>query len=239
VPEVGQGHLAEIRIEVWFDNNAEIEEVKIIQDTSVIFPRLAISHEKSKCQESDLKAKCDTTIISPIFLEPLNHNVTAIKAIDFERRDQTTYLNDGFDISGNSLNPMQNKMIPSSVKDEGLIKVTQTKKYSPYWVSEDGRMFEKNNFDSFKQLDITFERFADTGTAYTRQHSGFGGIMTYEQNRALTVFNATTILSELPDSFSHDISIGERITEELKVKMTEQEKIAREFLEIKNVQARW
>ena len=46
----------------------------------------------------------------------------AIKAMDFNLRDQTTYLNDGFDISGDSLNPMNTMMIPSTVKYEGLIQ---------------------------------------------------------------------------------------------------------------------
>ena len=65
-------------------------------------------------------------------------NVMAIKAMDFKLRDQTTYLNDGFDISGDSLNPMATEMIPSPLKGEGLIKVTQNAKYSDYWSTDDG-----------------------------------------------------------------------------------------------------
>jgi hypothetical protein len=163
----------------------------------------------------------------------------AIKAMDFKLRDQTTYLNDGFEIFGKSLNPMKTMKIPSNVKGEGLITVTQTEKYGPYWTAEDGRIFEKNNSDSFKQINKSFERFQDTGTAYTRSHSGFEGVVKYEQNRALKIFNAAVLVSDLPDSFSHEISIGERINDETYKELEKQAKIAGSFLEKKYVQARY
>jgi hypothetical protein len=240
VPGIGMGHQAEMRVEVWYDNNGEIEEVKVLQDTEVIDrTSLSISHHKSKCQEADIEEKCDITFMSAVFLEPLKDNVMAIKAMDFKLRDQTTYLNDGFDISGDSLNPMHTKMIPSPTKGEGLIEVTQNEKYSDYWTSEDGRIFEMNKFGSFKQINYEFKRFQDSGNALTRQHSAFGGIIQYEQNRALNVFDATALKSELPDSFVHDISIGERITDEMIQEMIIQEHIAQKKLEAMDKQTRW
>jgi hypothetical protein len=235
------GHLAEMRIEVWFDTDGKIDDVKINQGDSLVIDtsRLTVSHEKSKCLLTDKEKNCDSTKLEAVFLEKLKFDISAIKAIDFKLRDQTTYLNDGFDISGKSLNPMKTMEIPSTVKGEGLITVTQTEKYSPFWISENEKMFEKNNFDSFKQIDIKFERFQDSGTAYTRQHSEFGKVMIYEQKRALKLFNATEFISELPDSFSHDILIQERITDEVKDKMFNQEQIAQEFLKRNDVQARW
>jgi hypothetical protein len=163
----------------------------------------------------------------------------AIKAIDFEKRDQTTYLNEGFDILGNSLNPMTTSLIPPTEKYEGLILVTQTEKYSKYWVAEDGRMFERNNSGSFKLINQSFERFQDSGEPRTRLHSEFGGVLKYENERALNVFNGTTIISELPDSFSHYIMISERITDELIQEMIIQEQIAKDLLKRKYLQARW
>ncbi|MDH3278437.1 MAG: hypothetical protein OEM21_10105, partial [Nitrosopumilus sp.] len=240
IPQVGLGHLAEMRIEVWYDLDGKIDDVKIFQKTPVLdISRLSVNHEKIKCLDTDYEIKCDSTTIDTVFLEELKDYVMAIKATDFTRRDQTTYLNDGLEIFGKSFNPMKTMDIPSTVKGEGLITVTQTAKYSPYWVSEDGRVFEKNNFNSFKQLGINFERFKDTGTAYTRQHSEFDRVIIYEQKRALKLFNATEFISELPDSFSHDILITERITDEVKGKMFDQEQIAQELLEKNNVQARW
>jgi len=175
-----------------------------------------------------------------VFLEPLKDNVMAVKAIDYKGRYQITYLNEGVEIAGESLNPMQTYLIPSNVRDQGLIKVTQLAKYSPYWQSDDDRMFEMNSFGSFKEINITFERFQDTGTAYTRLHSGFGGVMAYELKRATGIFDASQLISELPDFIPYSPPIiSERMTDEMKTKMLEQEEIAKKIIEESKVQARW
>jgi hypothetical protein len=180
---------------------------------------VSVTHSKTKCAETDVNEDCDTTSVSMKFLEPLADKVMAIKAIDFKNRDQRTFLNEGFDVSGESLNPMLAKMIPSNQRDEGLLKVTQVAKYSPYWQGEDGRMFEMNSFGSFKQINKSFERFQDTGNAYNRLHSGFGGIIAYEQNRATDVFDATILISELPDSFGYYHPLPNRMNDDLKQEM--------------------
>ncbi len=241
VPEIGMGHLAEVRVEVWYDNNGEIEDVKVIQESKVIdVLSLSIFHQKIKCIDTDLEEKCDSTLMSAIFLEPLKDKVMAIKAMDFKFRDQTTYLNDGFDILGESLNPMTTSLIPSTIKYEGLILVTQTEKYSSYWLAEDGRLFEMNRFGSFKQIDKSFERFQDTGNPYTRVHSGFAGIIAYEQKRASGVFDSSELISELPESFAYIfLERDERIDEKMKQQMLIEEQIAKDLLDKKYIQTRW
>jgi hypothetical protein len=153
--------------------------------------------------------------------------------------DLISYLNDGFDISGESLNPMATSLIPSSIKYEGLILVTQTAKYSKYWVAEDGRMFERNDYGSFKQINQSFERFQDSGEPRTRLHSGFGGVLQYEQNRASEVFDSSKLISELPDSFGYYFEYKERIDDKMKQQMLIQEQKAKDLLEKKYLQARW
>ena len=235
------GHLAEMRVEVWYDFNGEIDEVKVLQDTEVIDrTSLTITHQKAKCQDNDTEEKCDTTFLSAVFLEPLKDKVMAIKAMDFKLRDQTTYLNEGFDVSGDSLNPMPSTMIPSTVKGEGLIKVTQNAKYSDYWTTDDGRIFEKNTFGTFTQINYDFKRFQDSGEAKNRSHSGFANLVQSEAKKAQNTFDATSLVSELPDSFSYDLSIGERITDELIQEMIIQEHIAqKKYDEMYNKQTRW
>ena len=240
VPEIGMGHLAEMRVEVWFDHAGEIEDIKVLQESEVIDrTSLSITHQKVKCQEKDTEEKCDKTSMSAVFLEPLADNVMAIKAMDFKLRDQTTYLNDGFDISGDSLNPMDTKMIASPAKGEGLIEVTQNEKYGNYWSTQDGRIFEMNSFGSFKQINQSFERFQDSGNAKTRLHSDFGKIVDYEANRAVKVFDASSLESELPDSFTHDITMSERLSTEMLEEMIIQEHIAQKVLDSMNQQTRW
>jgi len=239
IPNNGEAHLAELGIEVRFDYNGEIENIITVQNSKIIDSgNISVIHEKTKCKALDFEKKCDTTKISVIFLEPLRDKVMAIKAIDYKNRYQITYLNEGFGIEGISLNSMPSVMIPSPAKFEGLISVTQIEKYSPYWVAQDGRWFEQNAFGSFKQINHSFERFQDSGEPLTRHHSGFDKVLKYEKTRALNVFNATSLLSQLPDSFSHDISIDERITDDMKGKMKEQEQIAQKFFEY-SVQARF
>lgn len=240
IPEVGRANLAEVGVEVWYGLNGEISEVKVIQKTNVIDEDTIIAtHEKIKCQESDAEEKCDNTKVSMMFLESLKDNVMAIKAIDYKNRYQITFLNEGVDIIGESLNPLQTEMIPSSVKGEGLIQITQTAKYSPYWVAADGRMFEKNDFNSFQEINIQFERFQDKGNAFTRLHSSFGGIIAYEENRATKVFDSSSFISELPDSYAYEFSNQERLTDEMRKVMLEQEQIAVKYLEDSQVQARF
>ncbi|MEJ2259788.1 MAG: hypothetical protein P8X78_04675 [Nitrosopumilaceae archaeon] len=162
-----------------------------------------------------------------------------IKAIDFKFRDQTTYLNDGFEIEGVSLNPMDTKMIPSNVKNQGLLKVTQNEKYSKYWSSDDGRLFEMNSFGSFKEINQSFERFQDSGEPKTRLHSGFDGVILSEQDRASKLFDSSKLISKLPDSFGYHYEYNERMDEIMKKQMLVEEQKAKEMLEQKYVQARW
>jgi hypothetical protein len=232
IPNVGESHLAELGVEVWYDRDGAIEDIVVDQDTAVIDEgTISVSHEKTKCLSTDVEPLCDTTTVSMTFLEPLADKVMAVKAIDYANRDQRTYLNDGFDISGESLNPMLTQMIPSNVKNQGLLEVTQLAKYSPYWQSAEGRMFEMNSFGSFKEINQTFERFQDTGSAFTRMHSGFGGILDYEQNRATQVFDSTKLISDLPDSFGYHFEMTERLNDQLINDMLEQQEIAKKILE--------
>jgi hypothetical protein len=123
-------------------------------------------------------------------------------------------------------------MIPSTVRDEGLIQVTQVAKYSPYWSTEDGRMFEMNSFGSFKQINQSFERFQDTGNAFTRAHSGFGGIIDYEQDRATDVFDSSELISELPESYAYIFpESGQRVTDEMLQEMQLQAEMAQGILD--------
>lgn len=240
IPDKGDAQLAELGIEVWYDKNGEIENLKAIQKSNIVDENLIFAtHQKTKCMPSDLYEKCDKTKISLKFLEPLKDKVMALKAIDYNNRFHITYLNEGLDISDSSLNPMPTRLIMSPVRDEGLLQITQTAKYSPYWMTEDGRTFMQNNFGSFKRINFSFERFQDSGDPLTRLHSGFGGILKYEKERAVNIFNASSLLSDIPSSISNSISISDRITIETKEKMTEQEKIAQILLEDSQVQARY
>jgi len=241
IPQKGDAHLAELGVEVWFGLFGEIQDIKVIQKSNVIdIDSLTATQQKTNCLSSDVEQDCIVTTVSMTFLEPLRDKVMAIKAIDYKNRYHITYLNEGLDISGDSLNPMETEMIPSNLKNQGLIHITQTSKYSHLWTAEDGRIFEENDFGTFNQINKQFERFQDTGEPKTRLHSGFGGIIAYEQKRATDVFDASKLISELPESIAYLYpESGERIDKEMKEKMLEEEKECLEYLKESSKQARW
>ena len=240
IPIKGEAHLAELGVEVWYDLFGDIQDIKVVQNSNVIDGNsVRVTNEKSQCNPSDAHEKCDVTAISMIFLEPLRDKVMAIKAIDYENRYQITYLNDGFDISGQSLNPLDTMMIPSPVRNEGLIQLTQTEKYSPHWIAGDGRTFEKNEYGSFKQINQSFERFQDKGEPRTRLHSEFGGMLASEQERAMDVFDAGLLIADLPESFAYVFpDPHDRMTEEIIEKMLEEERKCQQYLEDSDKQTR-
>jgi len=202
IPAVGEGHNAELGIEVWYDGTGEIEKINVSQKSDVIdVESLIVTHAKSFCQLDDTIQKCDTTRIAMKFLEPLEYDVMALKAIDYKKRVNITYLNDGFDVSGVSLNPMITMMVLGTEKYEGLVKVTQSAKYSDLWVTDDGREFEANQYGSFRFITQPFERIMDPGDPKTRLHSEFVIKLDYELERAIEIMN---ILCERCSDESYD-----------------------------------
>jgi|APSaa5957512535_1039671.scaffolds.fasta_scaffold20407_2 hypothetical protein len=154
IPEVGEAHLAELGVEVHYDHQGEIIDFKAVQKSNIIdIDSVKVENYPSKCVKEDKYKICTTTAISMIFNEPLQDKVMALKAIDQKNRYQITYLNEGFDISGESLNPMITLMIAGIEKNEKPILLTQIEKYSDIWLSADGRFFEMFDMsDSFKLI---------------------------------------------------------------------------------------
>jgi len=150
IPLVGESHKAELEIESLIDYDGTITEIIVNQKTNVIDEStLKVNIEKVKCQESDKTERCDLITVTATFLEPLQDKVMALQAIDYKNRYTITHLNDGFNITGDSLNPMHTDMAYGTVKYEGLIEVTQLSKYSDIWIAADGREFQRNDYGSF------------------------------------------------------------------------------------------
>ena len=241
IETIGDAHNAELGVEVYYDYQGNVEGAKIVQKTDVVdsdsFSGITFP---SKCMPDDAEEKCITSSITIQFLESLQHDVMAIKAIDWRNRAHTTYLNEGFDISGDSLNPMKTEMIPGTAKYEGLITVTQNEKYSKYWTAEDGRTFERNDHGTFTLVNQPFEKFADSGFPTLRTHSEFSTLINYETKRAEYVVKSICdecldeSFDKIDDTFvSHNVRFDRTINfEEMKSQeMLAQEKL-REILDL-------
>jgi len=192
IPVVGEAHKAELGIEIFYTNQGVISNINIVQETNIIdVDSLVVTYTESPCSSTDDENLCDTTVLDMVFLEPLRHNVMALKAIDYKARTQITYLNHGFDISGESLNPMVTKMIPGPEKYEGTIKVTQTAKYSNIWLSEDNRAFTSKDAEAFVMVYQPTTRLSDPNTnTMTRMHSHFDEIKDMENYKASIVMKS-------------------------------------------------
>jgi len=193
IPVVGEAHKAELGIEIFYTNDGVISSVNVVQETEIIdADSLVVTYTETACSSDDTEKVCDTTVLNMVFLEPLRDNVMALKAIDYKGRTQITYLNEGFDISGESLNPMVTKMIPGPEKYEGSIKVTQTAKYSNLWLADDNRAFTSNDAESFVLVFQPNKRLSDdpNTNAMTRMHSHFDVLKGMENYKASLVMKS-------------------------------------------------
>jgi len=210
IPIVGEAHNAELGVEIHYDHSGEIQEIKVIQKTDVIdINSIQIEKIESKCRADSSDELCVTTQLQMKFLEPLQGNVMAMKAIDFKGRSQITYLNDGFDISGDSLNPMKTMMIVGTEKYEGLIKVTQIAKYSDVWVAEDGRAFEMNEYFTPKLIEQSIQDKIDTRNNLDRYHSGFADYKELQVQNAIPQLleycpSCLDSFTDFDDSFAYE-----------------------------------
>ena len=154
------------------------------------------------------KGVCDKTTINIVFNEPLKDKVMMIKAIDYKRKTTETYLNEGFNVNGQQFTLLPESMIPSPVKYEGLIKVTQSEKYSNLWESDDGIIFERNDFGTFRQTSYKVILSLDEPVnVMERNHSDFSKLKEYAINKAVKEFDSKSIQAILPDSFAYDFSM--------------------------------
>jgi len=151
IPEVGKAHDAQVVIVVYLDKNLNVVRTAVEQQDQFINPDTVIATASMiKCGGVDTGKECYLVTISVKFNEAPWYDVFALKGVDFEKYHHLTYLNEGFTIFGDSINPAATLMIASHVKgSSGLMEITQTDKRNDLWVDEFGIEYERNSFDTF------------------------------------------------------------------------------------------
>jgi hypothetical protein len=139
-----------------------------------------------------------------------------IKGIDYKRDTTETYLNEGFSVTGKQFTDLPTTMIASPTKYEGLLKVTESEKYSDVWVSDDGRTFKRNSSGSFNQINQTYEITPDTSVMKERTHSAFADWKNQQAVKATDIWDASKYVSTLAPSFGHDYPTEDHRTTFLK-----------------------
>ena len=214
IPVLGDAHKAQVMIEVWLNYDLEVEQIIVRQDEKFVDENSIIPEiNKSKCQETDVNEECVTVSVSAKFLESTSNDVMAIKAIDFKGRYQITYLNEGFDITGDPLNPPQIDYKPSG--RDGLVQMIRFDKFENLWVDQTGIKFDefdnlwvdpsgivytRNELGSWFRLSpYTIENNDPSWNVMTRYHDEFSKLIEYERKRATQIFDGSLLLKELPD----------------------------------------
>ena len=201
VPELEAYHQSETKIEVLFENDFN-NYYNDSDDDTITIKSIAVIQKDNLIDESLLsgtitKTPCgyvdsdwyELSIYDIMFREVPFFEKIAIQAADTARRTQITYLNEGFEIDGISLNPAKTAQITHHSK-LGLFQVIQIDKFENLWSDEDGIIYTINNSDTWLRLTpISFERYQDTATNVpTRMHSDFYKIVDNEKKRAENIF---------------------------------------------------
>ena len=225
VPETGAANNAKASIFVpmtWMDTD-EIDQVnvKIDQDVNLInVDKLEVLRMKTTCTDVDVEKVCDLIAATINFNEQPESGVFAFKAVDERNRSTTTYFNDGIEVTGDSLNPLETILVSTPDRDHrGLVTLTQVgDRYDNLWASADGYTYEVNQFGTLILVDAPAqEARVDSGEPNTRTHSAFGELKFYESERAKYVyFNADNLVSEGAPSFAYEFPTEDSRTQFLK-----------------------
>ena len=155
----------------WDKSWDDIETVTI-DDPENALENVTVTTSKGSCSD-ELQQQCLIVKILHTFRTPLEFNILGSNVWDYKRNAWQNYYNHGIKVVGDSLNPMITQMIPGPVKYEGLIKVTQSAKYSDVWIADDGRIFESNDMDTMRQINQTIQYGEYDGSDKYREHPNF------------------------------------------------------------------
>jgi len=194
IPRIGEYQNAETLIEIHYDYDKSIKDMVVVQDTEVIrISSINATTAQVSCDGDS--TMCYQTSISMVFNEPLKDKVYAIKAFDMSRRSMMPhYFNDGVNIVGEMMNPLPIKAIPGTIKDEGLVTITQVEKYSNLWIAKDGRIFEMyGESESFRLTNLETKRVIDTGHIKSKTHSAWNMLIKHQNEIALKYFDSSKI----------------------------------------------
>jgi hypothetical protein len=225
VPETGAAHNAKASVFVpmtWMDTD-EIDQdgVEVIQDVNLInVDKVEVYRTSVTCTADDVEENCDLIAAKVNFNEQPASGVFAFKAVDERNRSTTTYFNDGIEVTGDSLNPLETVLVSTPDRNHrGLVELTQVgDRWDNLWATEDGYTYEMNEFGTFLLVDSPeTEVRVDSGSPDTRSHSAFNDLKTYESERAKYLYwNAEDNVSELAPSFAYEFPIEDSRTQFLK-----------------------
>jgi hypothetical protein len=201
VPEVGKYHKAEVKIQVYINYSDEIEEVDTYQKHNIIdMDSIIYEYYQEPCGYID--SICDVVKMSNVIfmVEPVFEKI-AIHGIDKQNRSHLTFLNEGYDIFGESLNePLISHVVVSNggafyPQDRGVVELTMTSYKNNQWQDVFGHMWEYDYANKiFRIIDVVPVPTKEPDVmwqAMTRINSNFADMIIYEQQRAVLIYDAS------------------------------------------------
>ena len=133
----------------------------------------------------------------------------AIEVVDTKRLSSTNYLNEGLAIVGESLNAPPEYTFHTGKKIEGsnvqVLDLVRTDKVKDIWTDNNGNTWTQNDHDTWLQLTRTpyVEPKDSTMSVMTRINNNFDELVRYEAERAVLVWDSSSIQSTPDPAFSY------------------------------------
>jgi len=145
-----------------------------------------------KCNQKD-PTMCESVMVFLTFNESPLTTIFAIQAIDLAGRNIISTLNDGIDVTGESLNPPKTDYMAQG--KNGLVLMTQQDKKNELWIDPNEILYTKNSFDSWMRLSpVDVPNPIDDWKVEERHISYWKEKMLYEEAKAkYNIFDSTKI----------------------------------------------
>jgi len=221
---------------VWLESGRiNVEEIVITDPLNLVDDdSVSASTSLAPCITGDTE-NCVEVILHYTYREAPIYNVMLVQPMDKSRHTESTYVNDGIAVQGDSLNPPKTEL--ASVGQSGIIQtMTQTDRKNNLWVDEYGYLWTQNQYDTWLQITRPeSQRHQDEiCNVMTRNNSNFVGLVEYEKEKATKLFDGTMLQKEIPDSFAYTFpdSIGNKLDDpEIQKRMIIEESKAQQTLE--------
>ncbi len=210
IPEVGEYHKAEVKIQAHINHLDEVDHVDTYQKHNILnMTSIVYEYYQERCGFID--SKCDVLKMSNVIfnVEPKFEKI-AIYAVDDQRRTHLTSLNEGYDIFGESLNEPLISHVSASKggafypQDRGLVKLTLISYHEGLWQDPFGYLWKTNDYGFYivssvpvpqKEPDLMW-------SAMTRINSNFDAMKQTAIERAVLKFDSTTLQKDIKPTFT-------------------------------------
>ena len=219
IPQIGDAHLAETVIQVWLDGNREVKHVTVNQKNNLInIESVIASAEMKQCAVKDIGENCYSVTVSASFDEAPSYDIFALNGVDIIGQSHVTFLNGGFAVAGDPLNPPEIDYI--ALGKEGLVQMIrydkfenlwvdpnaiEHEKFDNLWVSPYEIVYTKNDWGTWIRLSPypMIERNDPLTTIIKRIHSDFVMIKQIEIDKAIKIFDSSLIQNKIFHSLSY------------------------------------